>query len=372
MKFTQENTTGQEVSVANQRVWLYGEDGTTLVKSVITNTNGWADFGAQPERFAIAYQVGKQWIYRTISQNPGEIKVVSPFNETLNGNCPVSKTVEINAITGSDFSARSNHPEWVITRNNNKFTICAARAPLDGTFDLWTESSAGYQKFAAINWEGESTVTFSPQAPTLSNWSFTPASKPVTVFNVLIKNASQLAVFEQFVPVGDLASTLNKPLNVPKSTGTGYNLVLQALDEEANDYKITRAVDSLTNLPAITLPEASIKTVTWNYADLTATWEANPASDFDFFELNIELRKGLNLVALLDKSQSSFTMPQLPTELESSLGIATTVELASVDFADFSDLDSWLNATQNPAITLDELVLKARSAEDSVTRITHK
>ncbi|MEY4589755.1 MAG: hypothetical protein RL497_1831, partial [Pseudomonadota bacterium] len=194
----------------------------------------------------------------------------------------------------------------------------------------------------------------------------------VTVFNVLIKNASQLAVFEQFVPVGDLASTLNKPLNVPKSTGTGYNLVLQALDEEANDYKITRAVDSLTNLPAITLPEASIKTVTWNYADLTATWEANPASDFDFFELNIELRKGLNLVALLDKSQSSFTMPQLPTELESSLGIATTVELASVDFADFSDLDSWLNATQNPAITLDELVLKARSAEDSVTRITHK
>lgn len=376
MKFAQENVAGLEVAAANQKVWLYAEDGKTLVTSATTNANGWVDFGLQPEHFAIAYKVGNQFIYQGISANPGEFKVISPFDETVEldsdlptGGCQVSKAIQINAVNGDNFEARTNHPEWISTlgEDGKTLTICAARAPIDGKFDLWLTSSAGYQQVEDVSWQGTTNLTFSPQATTLREWSLNLGTSTLFAANVVISNPEQLAIYSS---VTYNLESWDK-LDVPRLNDSSYSLVFFGRDYKSIGYKVAHTFTSLSAIPSINLPAASIEQLTWNATQQTVTWDTNPSSTVDFFELSVQLSgTRLSLVTMVDKNQTSFTVPQLPQELGGSPDDHSTVELASVDFQSYNNLNDWLSATQTPLITLHEFIEKLRDAEKSATRIT--
>jgi hypothetical protein len=368
--FAQENIEGLEVAAANQKVWLYAEDGKTLVTSATTNANGWVDFGLQPERFALGYIVGNQYVYRTISENSGELKVISAFDETVQDEtCPVSKTVQIANIQGEAFEAHTNHPEWVTTlgEDGKTLTICAARAPVDGKFDLWVTSSAGYQQWQDVSWQTAASFSFSPKAPTLTNWSLKPGTSSLLVSTVLITNAKDLTIYSRTTFFDDATSSLD----VPNLSGSNYNLVFFGQDQAANSYKIAVPFTSLNALPSIELPAASIEQLKWKATDQTVSWSNSSSSLVDFFELSVQLDNNVSLVTVLDKGQSSFTVPQIPQVLGRSPGDNSTIVLSSVDFKDYSDLNGWLQATQSPLVTLQEFIDKLHTAEKSATRITH-
>lgn len=371
-----ENAAGAEVAAANQRVWLYAEDGVTLIKAATTNANGWVDFGAQPEHFAIAYEVGKQLVYQEISQNPGEVKIVTPFDETVeldvDRNCTdqsVKKTILISGIAeDTDFIARTNHPEWVtkLGPDGKTLTICAARAPADGKFDLWLVSSAGYQLQQNLNWQGASNIAFSPVAPALSNWSITPTTYPILAYNLAITDGKQLPIFDK--TEYNISETTTIKLDLPRLTGA-YTMQVFARDYGNFSYKITKPLDSLNAIPTLDLPAPSFDAIKWSVGDQRVSWTAKAPSEFDFYELSIQLDNGAHLVTMLDKGRTSFKVPQLP------VGFSATrdnfVDLSSVDYRDFSNLVGWQDATQSPLISLEEFVAKVHSAESNSTRVTY-
>lgn len=362
---------------------MYAQDGKTLVGSATTNSEGWADLGQQPEQFAIAYKSGNQFIYQSIS-NSGEIKVVTPFNETVvlnedlpNGGCTVSKAVTVNGIPAEEddgfdpdlIEVRSNHPEWDVrlNRGSKTITICAARAPLDGKFDLWLSSKAGYQQVQNISWQGNAEFNFAPQAPALSSWTLT-TSEPLIQANVLITNNSQLAVYnELFYGVN---SALNTQLAVPKLNGSSYNLALFGVAEnQVAGFKVSRNFVSLASLPVIEVPALTIEQLKWDANAQRVTWKNNSNANIDFFELAVDLgSSNLTFTTLVNKDQSSFTMPQLPPEIPTPDG-NRRVDLSSVDYQGYNNLGDWLSETQSPLITLQEYIEKNKAAESNVTRV---
>lgn len=375
------------MAAGNQKIWLYAQDGKTLVGSATTNSEGWADLGQQPEQFAIAYKVGNQFIYQGVN-NSGEIKVVTPFNETVeldpelpNGGCPVSKAVTISGIPEEepdDFSpeyieVRTNHPEWVATLGDDRktVTICAARAPLDGKFDLWLSSKAGYQHIQNINWQGAAAFNYAPQAPSLSSWSLSTAAS-LFAANVIITNDDQLAVYNELIY--DVKGSLNTQLAVPKLNGASYHLVLVGqADSPVAGFKVSRNFTSLSSLPAIDVPAAGIEQLTWDASAQKVTWKTNANANIDFFELEVDLGNtqtpsGLVFTTLLDKNQSSFTLPQLPAEIPAPDG-NRSVDLSSVDYQGYNNLSDWLGETQSPLITLQEYIEKRKEAENNATRV---
>lgn len=373
-----ENAAGAEVAAANQRVWLYAEDGVTLIKAATTNANGWVDFGAQPEHFAIAYEVGKQLVYQGIGQNPGEIKIVTPFNETVeldeNGNCQdqsVKKTILISGIAeDTDFTARTNHPEWVtkLGSDGKTLTICAARAPTDGKFDLWLVSSAGYQHQAGINWQGAANLTFSPAAPALNSWTLTPGTSGLVTSTILISDSKQLAVFDLSLDRVEMPTTVQ--LALPRITATDLTMKVLAADNSGMMFTLTQPLSSLSTIPSVSIPAPSFHSLKWNATNGLVTWTTNPSSEVDFFELGVQLDDGnTTLVTLVAKGQSSFKMPQLPNGF-SAKEASNWVDLSSVDYKDYSNVEGWQDATQSPLITLEEFIAKLHSAERNVTRTT--
>jgi hypothetical protein len=361
---------------------LYAQDGKTLVGSATTNSEGWADLGQQPEQFAIAYKAGNQFIYQSIS-NSGEIKVVTPFNETVEPNegCPVSKAVTINGIPQEepdDFSpeyieVRTNHPEWIATLGEDRktITICAARAPLDGKFDLWISSKAGYQQVQDVSWQGNAAFNYAPQAPALSSWRLS-TSAPLFAANVMITNDDQLAVYNELIY--DVAGSFNTQLAVPKlNTGSYHLILLGQADSPVAGFKVSRSFTSLASLPALDVPAAGIEQLGWDASQQKVTWKTNPSASIDFFELEVDLGNAQNpsslvFTTLLDKDQSSFTLPQLPAEIPAP-DANRSVDLSSVDYQGYNNLGDWLGETQSPLITLQEYIEKRKEAENNATRV---
>ncbi len=314
--------------------------------------------------------------------------MVTPFDESValdpespNGGCPVSKAVTISGIPAEepdDFApelieVRTNHPEWIATLGEDRktITICAARAPLDGKFDLWLSSSAGYQYVQNISWQGAANLTYNPQAPALTSWSLA-GSTPLIAANVLITNSQQLAVFNELFY--GIEGTFNSQIAVPRLNGTAYNLIFLGQGENpVTGYKVSRSFTSLASLPIIEVPAAGIEQLSWNAAQQTITWKTNVNATVDFLELEVELgntQTSSNLVftTLLDKGQTSFTLPQLPQGIPTP-DSTRSVDLSSVDYQGYSNLGDWLGETQAPLITLQEYIEKLRTAENNATRV---
>lgn len=324
----------------------------------------------QPERFAVAYQVGSKLFYQTITQNPGSLKIVAPFDETIgDGECPVSKTINISGISEEDaftFEAQTSHPEWITTLEEDEktLTICAKRAPLDGKFDLWLSSSSGYQYIENLSWQGASNIIYSPKAPKLVNWTFTPSTPTFAWLQVY--NAKQLAVFERYENYEAGAETLQ--LEFPQLTGSGFSFKIFA-QSGVDSSTYARSLDSINELPAVTLPASAIQRLEWDATNQNISWGTNATADVDFFELSVELGSSdIELVALLEKGQTSFKVPEIPAAVGTKPVKTSNVLLSAYDYKDYSNLEGWLDTLQNPAVTLEEYIAKTMAADKNFVR----
>lgn len=366
---------GAEVAAANQKVWLYAQDGKTLVGSATTNSEGWADLGQQPEQFAIGYKVGDQFIYQGVDSSTGELKVITPFNEAVeldtdlpDGGCTVSKAVTLNGVPEEEpddfdpelIEVRTNHPEWVATLGADRktITICAARAPLDGKFDLLISSKAGYQYAPNISWQGAANLVYSPQATSLSSWTLS-SEAPLFAVNPVITTADQLAIYSEIVSA-DKASQLA----IPRLSGNSFTFSAIIVPESGGTYKFARPITSLSSLPSVTVPAPSVSNLEWNADQQVVTWSSNSSADVDFFELSIDLGN-VHFVTWVEKGKTSFTLPQLPAGFPIP-DENRFVELRSVDYVNYNNLGEWLSETQSPLLTLPEFIEKLRAAEGNV------
>jgi len=368
---------GAEVAAANQKVWLYAQDGKTLVGSATTNSEGWADLGQQPEQFAIGYKVGDQFIYQGVDASTGELKVITPFNEAVeldtdlpNGGCTVSKAVALNGVPEEEpddfdpelIEVRTNHPEWVakLNKERNTITICAARAPLDGKFDLLISSKAGYQYAPNISWQGAASLVYSPQAPSQSSWSLN-SDAPIVRVNPAITTADQLTIYSE-----SLYQEETTQLAIPRLSGNSFTLSGFATYGVGvgGRFEFARPFTSLSELPSVTVPAPSISDLKWNADQRVVSWSLNSSANVDFFELSVDLGS-TKFVTQVEKGKTSFTLPQLPA------GIPTPdandyVALRSVDYVNYNNLGEWLSETQSPLLTLPEFIEKLRAAEGNV------
>lgn len=261
----------------------------------------------------------------------------------------------------------TNHPEWVATLGDDRktITICAARAPLDGKFDLWITSKDGYQYAPNISWQGAASLRYAPQAPSVvSSWSLNSAA-PLSVVNPVITTSDQLTIFsERILPTPPEATNFTAQLTIPPMSGSAFTFSGFINPESGGLYKFARPITSLSALPSVTVPAASISNLAWNADQQLVTWSSNSSANVDFFELLIDLGN-VKFVTLVEKGKTSFTLPQLPA------GFPTPdknrfVELRSVDYMAYNNLGEWLGETQSPLITLPEFIEKLRTAEGNV------
>jgi hypothetical protein len=390
---TRENIDGVEEADSGQKIWLYAEDSKTLVQSYTTNANGWVNFDLQPEHFAIAYLSGKQWIYQPIEQNPGSLKVVHPYVETLrSGTCPVSQTLHVSTNYAGRLTkteAHTNHVEWDVTtklitnvRGAQSFDvkICAARAPVGG-FDLWIQTltedpttqavdpTPYYQTFRDVVWESESNLVFEPQALSTHSLTIIPGAQGISGYDVLVANSNSLTVFEDSFAQGAQNNSVVGDLLLPSGTGDNYTMVVFAQDGNVNSYKITRSLDSLED-QVVQMPDAPFEDLQVDKAQRHVSWAANSTDAFDFYELNVMTRKGPELVLLLNKNITDFTLPELPIELGISQADIGTYSVSSVDYDGIGNLSDWLTLTQSTTITPAQWKQKFHEAEGKVLRFT--
>lgn len=258
----------------------------------------------------------------------------------------------------------TNHPEWVATLGDDRktITICAARAPLNGKFDLWITSKDGYQYAPNIGWQGAASLRYAPQAPSVvSSWSLNSAA-PLSVVNPVITTSDQLTIFSEIILPE--TSSLTAQLTIPPMSGSGFTFSGFINPESGGTYKFARPITSLSSLPSVTVPAASISNLKWNADQRVVSWSSNSSANVDFFELVIDLGNA-KFVTWVEKGKTSFTLPQLPE------GFPTPdknrfVELRAVDYMAYNNLGEWLGETQSPLITLPEFIEKLRTAEGNV------
>ena len=359
-------------------MWFYAQDGKTLVGSATTNSEGWADLGQQPEQFAIGYKLGDQFVYQGIDSSTGELKVITPFNEAVevdnnlpNGGCTLSKTVTINGVPveePDDFDpelieVRTNHPELdaKLNKERNAITICAARAPLDGKFDLWISSKAGYQYAPNISWQGAASLTYNPQTPSLRSWSLN-SEAPLIKVNPLITTPENLGIYSEDIYSPDIHQPLQ--IAIPSQSGNNFTFSAFVVPESGGMYKFARPISSLSSLPSITVPAPSLSGLEWNADQQVVTWSSSSSANEDFFELSVDLGN-VKFITLVEKGKTSFTLPQLPAGFPVP-DKNRFVELRSVDYVNYNNLGEWLSETQSPLLTLPEFIEKLRAAEGNV------
>ncbi|RYZ94818.1 MAG: hypothetical protein EOO68_19605 [Moraxellaceae bacterium] len=232
-------------------------------------------------------------------------------------------------------------------------------------------SSAGYQYEQNISWQGPANLTYSPKAPSMTSWSLT-GSAALAAANVLITNDKQLAIYNELIY--GVSGAFNNQLAVPQLSGTSFTLSFlgQGASSVAG-YKVAKSFTSLSSLPSVEVPVAGIEQLNWDASQQKVTWKNNASANVDFLELEVELGNeqtpsSLVFTTLVNKDQSSFTLPQLPAGIPAP-DANRSVDLSSVDFQGYNNLGDWLNETQSPLITLQEYIEKRKAAENNATRV---